>query len=548
MTAPLLCAAAALALSACQSQVAPPPGAPTPPAPPAAAASAARACPAGQWRVDDVCRPAESAFAAPDGRQFVVDQTHAAASDDGPGAADRPWRTISRAARAGVLRPGDAVVIRAGVYRESIHPESGGTGPDARVTFAAWPGERVVVTGADVTADGWQRTPDGAWRRAWTGPSLESYSDDPVFRREMVVVGGVVLQPVADRAELAPGRFWTEGTDRQPTAIVARFAEDQSPAAAGPVETAHRTRLFWPQGPDPHADCGDSATPGWLRVVGITFRHAANRAQWGAVCAGSEGGLIEDVRVEWTNGRGIDISGRRHTFRQSRADLNGQMGWGGSCTGCLIEDGAAVGNNWKGHDPFWEAGGAKWTRTSDTTVRRFYAAHNGGPGIWLDIDNDRNTVEGSLVVGNEVAGIMLELRTTRTLVQHNVVAATRWRALERSWHLVSGGERQRAVAQHRRRQRGHRPVAPARPRPPRAGRPQRGREQLGRGQRRRPARGPRGPDRRPQPSARPLQPVSRQPIRTPGGRPTPFHVLSSTPRPRCPRAASAATTRPSGAA
>ncbi|MEM0963474.1 MAG: right-handed parallel beta-helix repeat-containing protein, partial [Bacteroidota bacterium] len=40
----------------------------------------------------------------------------------------------------------------------------------------------------------------------------------------------------------------------------------------------------------------------------------------------------------------------------------------------------------------------------------------------------RNTIEHSLAVGNQIAGIMLELRTTQTLVQHNVVAETRWRA------------------------------------------------------------------------------------------------------------------------
>ena len=424
MTSLSLCVIAALALSACQSRAEP---VETERAPTGTASASAPTCPAGQWRVDDVCRPAETAFAGPGGRQFVVDGAHAAASDGGPGTAARPWRTISRAAQEGALRPGDAVVIRAGVYRESVRPRSGGTGPDARVTFAAWPGERVVVTGADPADDGWRPTPDGAWRRAWTGPGLETYSDDPVFRRELVVAGGRVLRPVATRAELAPGRFWVEGTDRQPVAVVARFAGDRSPAEAGPVEIARRARLFWPQGGDPDADCGDPSTPGWLRVVGLTFRHAANRAQWAAVCAGSRGGLVENVRVEWTVGLGIDVSGRGHTFRQSRADRNGQMGWGGSCVGCLVEDGAAVGNNWRGHDPFWEAGGAKWTRTSDTVVRRFYAARNGGPGVWLDIDNDRNTVEGSLVVGNEVAGILLELRTTRTLVQHNVVAGTRWR-------------------------------------------------------------------------------------------------------------------------
>jgi hypothetical protein len=167
--------------------------------------------------------------------------------------------------------------------------------------------------------------------------------------------------------------------------------------------------------------------PGWLRVVGFTVRHTANRAQWGAVCAGSVGGLVESVAAEWTNGAGVDGSGRGHSFRRVRADHNGQIGWTARCTGCLFEDGTAVGNNWKGHDPFWEAGGGKWHETSGTVIRRHYAADNEGPGLWLDGDNADNTVEGCRLVGNAGAGLMLELNTVRTLVQHNHVEGTRWR-------------------------------------------------------------------------------------------------------------------------
>lgn len=367
------------------------------------------------------------AYAAPGARTFVVDGASPRADDAGPGTADRPWRTIGRAARRGALAPGDAVVIREGTYRESVRPRVGGTGPDARVTYAAWPGERVVVTGADPLSGGWRQTAAGAWRHVWEGDPLPASGGLP-FRRELVVAGGAVLRPVDSRQALRPGTVWVEGPPDAPLALVARFPDDARPAEVGLVEVGRRAYLFRPTGDDAHPECGAPGTPGWLRVVGITFRHAANRAQRGAVCAGREGALVEDVTVEWTASRGIDVSGTGHRFVRVRADHNGQLGWGGACVGCTITDGAAVGNNWKGHDPFWEAGGAKWVRTRDTVVRRFLAVDNEGPGIWLDADNADNTIEGALVVGNAVAGIMLELRTVRTLVQHNVVAATRWRS------------------------------------------------------------------------------------------------------------------------
>ncbi|MEL6615959.1 MAG: right-handed parallel beta-helix repeat-containing protein, partial [Bacteroidota bacterium] len=185
--------------------------------------------------------------------------------------------------------------------------------------------------------------------------------------------------------------------------------------------------LFRPLGQDRYAECGDPETPGYFRLSGIDFRHAANRAQWGAVCAGSRGSLVEDVTVEWTNGQGIDGSGEGHVFRRTSADHNGQMGWGASCRGCLWEDTAARGIYCKGYDMFWEAGGGKWSETSGTILRRHTAVDNGGPGIWFDIDNADNTIEGCVARGNEAAGVMLELRTVRTLVQHCEIDGTRWR-------------------------------------------------------------------------------------------------------------------------
>ena len=382
-------------------------------------------CPQGHVAVAAACEPAETAYAAAGGRTFVVDG--ARGRDDADGSAAHPWRTISRSTGPDVLRPGDAVLVRQGVYRETVAPREGGSGPDARVTFAAYPGEAVVISGADPADDGWTVAGPGLWRRPWAGPDLPAYGgDDWHFRRPLLVAAGRVLRPVESVRDLTPGTFTTEGSDDRPTALLARFAGDASPRAAGPVEIAVRTYGIRPEGADPYADCGSEGTPGWLRLVGFTVRHTANRAQWGAVCAGSRGGLVEDVAAEWTNGAGVDGSGRGHTFRRVRADHNGQIGWVARCTDCLFEDSQAVGNNWKGHDPFWEAGGGKWNRTTGTTIRRHYAADNDGPGVWLDGDNADNTVEGCRLVGNQAAGVMLELRTVRTLVQHTHVEGTRW--------------------------------------------------------------------------------------------------------------------------
>ena len=404
-------------------------------APPAQTQGAPPSCPVGEVQARGACTPAAEAY-APSGTAYVVAGRDSRASDANPGTEERPWATLAHAART--LRPGDAVLVRGGVYRESIEPVRGGTDADHRITYAAYPGERVVVTGADRIPDGWTSLGEGLWRRPWTFPAWAAYSDDPVFRRELVVAGGRVLRAVHSRQALRPGTQWVAGTDLAPTTLTVSLPGTVRP---DDVEVATRARLFWPVASRPDAPCGDASQPAWLRVAGFTFRHASNRAQWGALCAGSAHGVIEDVTVEWTVGQGVDGSGRGHVFRRVRSDYNGQLGWGAACTDCLFEEGSAVGNNWAGHDPFWEAGGGKWSRTRGSVIRRFYVADNHGPGLWLDGTNRQNTLEGNRVVRNEVAGILLELETTETLVQHNVVEATRWREWSGSGILSQAASR-----------------------------------------------------------------------------------------------------------
>ena len=353
---------------------------------------------------------------APGGDLYWVDQHHARADDRNPGTEELPWKTIGRAASA--LEPGDAVVVRKGIYRERVEPRKGGTGPDRRITYMAFPGEEVVISGADFVNSGWERY-SGAWKHAWTTP-LAAYGEKE-FRREMVIVDGRTLLPVYSLKELKAGTFFVEGSDRNPAAIY-MMPGGKSGLEGRQIEVAVRHPLFSPEGDS----CGDEDQPGWLHVAGFTFRHAVNRAQWGAVCAGSEGSLFENNTVEWTNGLGIDVSGRNHEFRGNRALDNGQMGFGGSCTGCLLTGNESSRNNWKGHSPFWEAGGGKFVRTRNTIIRNHTARDNDGPGIWFDIDNEDNTIEYSRLTGNSVAGILLELATVRTVVRGNLVLGTRW--------------------------------------------------------------------------------------------------------------------------
>ena len=94
-------------------------------------------------------------------RTFVVDQRHPQAGDDNPGTADRPLKTIQRAAE--LARPGDVVTVHAGVYRECVRPPRGGSSDAARIVFRAAPGEKVEIKGSEIVK-GWVKVQDGVWK------------------------------------------------------------------------------------------------------------------------------------------------------------------------------------------------------------------------------------------------------------------------------------------------------------------------------------------------------------------------------------------------
>ena len=102
-------------------------------------------------------------------RTLYVDQQHPQASDANPGTAALPFQTIGAA--AATVSPGDTVLVRPGVYRESVTVGTGGTGPSQLVTFRADPPRQAVVDGADVIT-GFEAAPGrpGVYRRPETRP------------------------------------------------------------------------------------------------------------------------------------------------------------------------------------------------------------------------------------------------------------------------------------------------------------------------------------------------------------------------------------------
>jgi hypothetical protein len=104
---------------------------------------------------------------------YYVDPRHPAASDNpGWGYPGVPLASIARASE--LAQPGETVVLRGGVYRETLRPVHD------QVTFRAARNERVTISGADLVT-GWKREADGTWSAPMTATPVKVLCDGKPF-------------------------------------------------------------------------------------------------------------------------------------------------------------------------------------------------------------------------------------------------------------------------------------------------------------------------------------------------------------------------------
>ena len=321
---------------------------------------------------------------------YEVAQRNLRASDDGPGSADQPWKTLAHA--AGKVRAGDLVVIRGGVYRERVVVETSGQA-GAPIRFEAAPGEQVVLTGADQLMD-WGRKGDD--RPIYSAPWSYRFSPHPatfVGRCEQVMVDAYLLHQALNADQLGPGTFLADTTNKL------LFVWDAASRDLNRtfVESSTRQEIL--------CVAGD-----YIEICGLRFRFAANQAQHGAVVLAGNHNLMEDCVVEQMNGCGATFQGEHIVVRRCVFRNNGQMGFGANrahhllFTDCLVEN-----NNTKGFDRGWEAGGDKICLTRDAILEQSCFVRNRGPGIWFDIGNEKCVVDHCFISDNEDAGIFCEI-------------------------------------------------------------------------------------------------------------------------------------------
>ena len=366
---------------------------------------------------------------------FFVDAAHPAASDRNRGTADAPFRTISRAADR--ARAGDTVIVRAGLYRETVVLESSGT-PGKPIRFVADPVGSVIVSGADII-DGFSRLDGDApvfgthWPHTFAinhdddGNPVEHHPDDePLWgRAEQVIVDGQLLLPVGDLGALRK----VSGPPQPPVAnlggpfagwftvdtglkmLYVRLADGSDPSPRV-VEASTRDLLF---GVTPFMNKHGVRN---VHVSGFVFRDAATFPQRSAVWLHGADNVLEDCVIERMAGTGVNVKG---TMRRCVVRNNGHTGGGASGDGFVNEDNLWEGNSWKPVGRGWEAGGQKIVECAGGTYRRCTFRRNGGPGLWLDVDVRDTLITDCVFEENETSGLFVEISQGVTVVNNLAV-------------------------------------------------------------------------------------------------------------------------------
>jgi len=359
---------------------------------------------------------------------YEVAQRNPLASDTGNGTADRPWKTIARAAaKAG---PGDTVTIHDGDYREQVTLKTSGT-PQAPILFEAAPGAHVVLTGADILT-GWQKPIEESpiyrvpWTHRFIGWSENMAHPDDEYHRligrcEQVAIDGYLLRQVLEAAQLAPGTFFVDFPN-QAIEVWDPGNRDLNKVFA---EVSTRQEILRVEG-------------NYVQLHGLHFRFAANMAQHGAVVLAGSNNTMEDCTMESMNSSGATFSGPRLVVRRCVFRDNGQLGFGANhaddllFTDCLVEN-----NNTKNFSRGWEAGGDKLVLSRNAVLERSRFIRNRGSGIWFDIGNEQCVVRQCLIADNEDAGIFDEI-SFGLHAHDNVIVGNGFAATAGAWGAQAG--------------------------------------------------------------------------------------------------------------
>jgi parallel beta-helix repeat protein len=297
-------------------------------------------------------------------------------------------------ARVTAAPAGTAFTLKAGIHRlHSIQPKDGNSFTGEAGTVLS--GARLLTT--------FTRS-DRYWvAHGQTQQGQRHGNCQPGYPRcsfpEQLFIDDVPLRTVGSLGEVTAGAWYFDYDKDQ-----IFFADDP---AGHRVETSVTTTAF--------ANSANNVT-----ITGLVVEKYANLAQNGAITSENRSGwVITKTEARWNHGVGIRIgSGSKVTG--SFIHHNGETGLIGAGTDLLVENNEISFNNTAHFDPSWEGGGTKFILTDRLIVRGNFVHHNGGPGLWTDLDNINTLYENNTCEDNERMGIIHEI-SYAAVIRNNIV-------------------------------------------------------------------------------------------------------------------------------
>jgi hypothetical protein len=408
---------------------------------------------------------------------LYVNQAHPNAADSNPGTKERPLKTINRAAQ--LLRPGERVIVSAGLYRECVHPLRGGTDPEHMITYQAEPGAKVVISGGEIVKTKWvqsepwvqdnrtevhKATVEQIWmahlpselfsgynpfevanfrhvdQESYWYSGLSALFADPKTHLFLQVCGllfqnGKRLEQVTRYTDLftKEGAYWVE-----PNGVKVHISTfgGVDPNQAEWEATA-REQIFAPE----------AYHLGYIKVKGFTMEYAGNAFPFphrGAISTMmGHHWVIEDNTVQWVNSVAVDIGDQGeppskrpdilgfHIVRGNRLNDIGICGvTGPGPINSLIEDNVFHRNAWHDIELLAECGAIKTHHNINVLMRRnliFDTLH--GTGIYIDSVNSNSRICQNVIVNTSTnngpgpgeGAIYVENALAPVMVDHNFI-------------------------------------------------------------------------------------------------------------------------------
>jgi Right handed beta helix region len=300
--------------------------------------------------------------------------------------------------------PGTTFTIRAGIHRhQSVAPK------DSQ-SFLGEPG--AVLTGARVLSSAAFRSAGpGVWtigQQTQASPlhggacqMTPRFAEDwsGCDYNEELFIDRIRQRHVTTRGAVGPGAWFFDYP--HDTIVIGTDPADRL------VETSITPYAFLP-------------TADHVSIAGLTIEQYACPAQYGAINAeGTAGWSVRDCLLQLHHGGGVRL-GHYCVVRGNAIMRNGQIGVVGAGHRALILDNEIAYSNEAHFDPGWEAGGMKIVLSDGAVVAGNRVHHNGGPGIWGDIDNRFLLIEKNVVEDNEQIGIFYEI-SYGAVIRQNIV-------------------------------------------------------------------------------------------------------------------------------